>query len=160
MKLLSYKIAENQTHQIGVLQDEMICNLNVFFGDISLIELIQIEDYQSQIESFINSQDTVKHDLKDIVFLPPIPKPNSFRDAYAFKEHVETCRANRGADMIPEFSEFPVFYFSNHNAMYGHEENIELTKRIDQETDKLQSTNPKTPEKAPAKEKKGLKKIH
>ena len=126
MKLLSYKIAENQIHQIGVLQDEIIYNLNIFFGDISLIELIQIKDYQNQIESFINSQDTVKHDLKDIVFLPPIPKPNSFRDAYAFKEHVETCRANRGADMIPEFSEFPVFYFSNHNAMYAHEENIEL----------------------------------
>ena len=44
MKLLSYKIAENQIHQIGVLQDEIICNLNVFFGDISLIELIQIKD--------------------------------------------------------------------------------------------------------------------
>ena len=126
MKLLSYKIAENQTHQIGVLQDEIIYNLNVFFGDISLIELIQIEGYQSQIKSFINSQDIIKHELKDIMFLPPIPKPNSFRDAYAFKEHVETCRANRGVDMIPEFNKFPVFYFSNHNAMYANEENIEL----------------------------------
>ena len=49
MKLLSYKIAENQTHQIGVLQEEIIYNLNILFGDISLIELIQIKDYQSQI---------------------------------------------------------------------------------------------------------------
>ena len=28
--------------------------------------------------------------------------------------------------MIPEFDEFPVFYFSNHNAMFGDRQEIEL----------------------------------
>ena len=28
--------------------------------------------------------------------------------------------------MISEFERFPVFYFSNHNSMYAHNENIEL----------------------------------
>ena len=28
--------------------------------------------------------------------------------------------------MLPEFDQFPVFYFSNHNNMYGHNQVIEL----------------------------------
>ena len=119
MKLLSYKIAENQTHQIGVLQDDYIYNLNSFFGDISLIELFQIEEYQNKVENYIASQNIVKHSIKNIVLLPPLPQPNSFRDAYAFRQHVETCRKNRGAQMISEFDQFPVFYFSNHNSTFS-----------------------------------------
>lgn len=53
----------------------------------------------------------------------PIPdKINSFRDFYAFEQHVKTARANRGRDMIPQWYEMPVFYFSNHNAIYRHED--------------------------------------
>ena len=37
----------------------------------------------------------------------------SFRDFYAFEEHVETCRSKRGLGMIPQWYEQPVFYFSN-----------------------------------------------
>ena len=41
------------------------------------------------------------------------------RDGYAFRQHVATARKNRGLDMIPEFDEFPVFYFTNHQAVTG-----------------------------------------
>lgn len=51
--------------------------------------------------------------------LSPVPHPPSCRDAYAFRRHVETARRNRGAGMIPEFDQFPVFYFTNHNAIFG-----------------------------------------
>ena len=126
MKLLSYKIAENQTHQIGVFQDDYIYNLNSFFGNISLVELFQIKDYQAKVKNYIALQKAVKHSIKNVVLLPPVPRPNSFRDAYAFRQHVETCRKNRGADMLHEFDQFPVFYFSNHNAMYGDGQDIEI----------------------------------
>jgi fumarylacetoacetate (FAA) hydrolase len=49
----------------------------------------------------------------------PIPRPPSMRDGYAFRQHVETARRNRGLDMIPEFDLFPVFYFTNHQAVVG-----------------------------------------
>lgn len=51
--------------------------------------------------------------------LSPVPYPASCRDAYAFRQHVATARANRGVDMIPEFDQFPVFYFTNHRSTYG-----------------------------------------
>jgi len=51
--------------------------------------------------------------------LAPIPRPPSMRDGYAFRQHVLTARRNRGLDMIPEFDMFPVFYFTNHQAVVG-----------------------------------------
>ncbi len=51
--------------------------------------------------------------------LAPVPHPPSCRDAYAFRQHVATARRNRGVEMIPEFDQFPVFYFTNHNAVFG-----------------------------------------
>lgn len=55
----------------------------------------------------------------DVSLLSPIPRPPSMRDGYAFRQHVETARRNRGLDMIPEFDQFPVFYFTNHQAVVG-----------------------------------------
>jgi fumarylacetoacetate (FAA) hydrolase len=55
----------------------------------------------------------------DVTLLAPIPRPPSMRDGYAFRQHVETARRNRGLEMIPEFDQFPVFYFTNHQAVIG-----------------------------------------
>lgn len=51
--------------------------------------------------------------------LSPIPRPTSMRDGYAFRQHVETARRNRGVPMIQEFDQFPIFYFTNHLAVTG-----------------------------------------
>ena len=126
MKLVTYKIKNIKTHQIGVVKDDIVFNLNHLFGDIGLVDLIQLENYQSRINGVIHDKNIIKHKLNNITLLPPIPKPNSFRDAYAFRQHVETCRKNRGAEMIKEFDEFPVFYFSNHNSMFADQDDIEL----------------------------------
>ena len=126
MKLVTYKIKNIKTHQIGVIKNDIIFNLNNLFGNIGLVDLIQLENYQSRINTVICEKNIIKHKLSNITLLPPIPKPNSFRDAYAFRQHVETCRRNRGAEMIKEFDEFPVFYFSNHNSMFSDKDDIEL----------------------------------
>ncbi len=55
----------------------------------------------------------------DVTLGAPIPRPPSMRDGYAFRQHVETARKNRGLEMIPEFDQFPVFYFTNHQAVIG-----------------------------------------
>lgn len=61
----------------------------------------------------------VKVPLAQATLLSPIPRPPSMRDGYAFRQHVETARRNRGLEMIPEFDQFPVFYFTNHQAVVG-----------------------------------------
>lgn len=53
------------------------------------------------------------------VLCSPVPNPPSCRDGYAFRQHVETMRRNRGMEMAPEFDQFPIFYYTNHNAIIG-----------------------------------------
>jgi fumarylacetoacetate (FAA) hydrolase len=51
--------------------------------------------------------------------LAPVPHPASCRDGYAFRQHVAAARRNRKLDMIPEFDQYPIFYFTNHNSIQG-----------------------------------------
>jgi fumarylacetoacetate (FAA) hydrolase len=57
--------------------------------------------------------------LKEIEIIAPVPHPQSLRDGYAFRQHVETARKNRGLEMTPVFDAFPVFYFGNHHTVFG-----------------------------------------
>ena len=70
----------------------------------------------------------------EIDFDAPIPLPASVRDFYAFEAHVKAARAGRGLDMIPEWYEFPAFYFSNHNAVIGPDD-VVLRPRASRELD-------------------------
>lgn len=51
--------------------------------------------------------------------LAPVPFPSSCRDGYAFRQHVASARRNRKLEMIPEFDQYPIFYFTNHHSIQG-----------------------------------------
>ena len=51
----------------------------------------------------------------------PLPPVASVRDFYAFEQHVATCRRHRGLEMVRQWYEVPVFYFSNPAGVVGHE---------------------------------------
>lgn len=53
----------------------------------------------------------------ELVFAPPLRRPGTFRDFYAFEQHVGNARKLRGMDINPEWYQFPVFYFSNPNTI-------------------------------------------
>ena len=75
-------------------------------------------------------------DARAATYLAPIPRPPSVRDAYSFQQHVETARKNRGLEMTPDFFRFPVYYFSNHQAVVGPGElavRPKLLERLDYE---------------------------
>ena len=59
-----------------------------------------------------------------VKLLSPVPTPQSFRDFYAFEQHVRSARKLRGLDMHPDWFKIPIFYFSNPVALYGHKAEI------------------------------------
>ncbi|MHB8626923.1 MAG: fumarylacetoacetate hydrolase family protein [Aggregatilineales bacterium] len=61
--------------------------------------------------------------LANVTLLPPV-QPPTFRDFYAFEAHVKNARKRRGLDMIPQWYEAPVFYYSNPGVLYGHDANV------------------------------------
>lgn len=73
--------------------------------------------YEKQIAS--GSMNATSVAYEDVELMAPVPLPTSARDAYAFRQHVASARKNRGVDMIPEFDQFPIWYFTNHNSFTG-----------------------------------------
>ena len=123
MKLVSYK-TEDREH-LGVFFNGHIHNLN------SLNHVIpdNMNEFLWGGDALMEAAHRVHQDLKsgsviakeEVFFelLAPVPKPTSCRDGYAFRQHVAAARRNRKVDMIPEFDEYPIFYFTNHNAVQG-----------------------------------------
>jgi fumarylacetoacetate (FAA) hydrolase len=62
--------------------------------------------------------------LTAVTLYPPLPRPMSLRDFYAFEGHVRAANAQRGRPVPAEWYAAPVFYFSNPNAIYGPGETI------------------------------------
>ena len=61
--------------------------------------------------------------MDEVQFHSPI-HPATLRDFYAFETHVKTANRNRGQEVPENWYKFPVFYFSNPNNNYGHEDVI------------------------------------
>jgi len=87
----------------------------------SLLNVLEGEDPLNLI-SEVNEAVGIR--LDDVRLSPPLPRPMSLRDFYAFERHVVTAHKNRGKQVAPEWYQFPVFYFSNPNAIFGPNETI------------------------------------
>jgi fumarylacetoacetate (FAA) hydrolase len=68
-------------------------------------------------EGKISSRKAISYE--SVTLLAPVPFPASCRDGYAFRQHVAAARRNRKAEMIPEFDQYPIFYFTNHHSIQG-----------------------------------------
>ena len=119
MKLISFK--QNGKINLGALENGMIYELHAL--DTQIADNMQdfLEGGASQL---LRAKTVVQNKIPtisqaDVDLISPVPNPPSVRDAYAFRQHVATARRNRGLEMISEFDEIPIFYFTNHHAVFG-----------------------------------------
>jgi fumarylacetoacetate (FAA) hydrolase len=59
------------------------------------------------------------HRLGEVTLLAPVPEPPSFRDFFAFEEHVGTGWRLRGGEIPEAWYEAPTFYFGNPASIHG-----------------------------------------
>jgi fumarylacetoacetate (FAA) hydrolase len=78
------------------------------------------------------AREHAEYGLDEVDLRPPVLRPPSVRDFYAFEEHVKTARALRGLDVPDEWYRIPVFYFSNPNAIYGPEDEVPYPEGTDE----------------------------
>jgi 2-keto-4-pentenoate hydratase/2-oxohepta-3-ene-1,7-dioic acid hydratase in catechol pathway len=62
--------------------------------------------------------------LPEVTLYPPLPRPMTIRDFYAFEQHVKAAYGNRGRAVPPEWYEAPAFYYMNPNAVFGPDEAV------------------------------------
>lgn len=135
MKFVTF--LENQQEKVGLVLQDAIYDLTKINSNLpaTLISILADDDSSllicQQIYHEINRGEYKNALVENPHLLAPIPHPSSFRDAYAFRQHVETSRLNRGLEMIPEFDQFPVFYFSNHQAIQGPGKIYAMEKHFD-----------------------------
>jgi 2-keto-4-pentenoate hydratase/2-oxohepta-3-ene-1,7-dioic acid hydratase in catechol pathway len=88
--------------------------------------LVHLSDWQNAVSEVDDQilRMTEKVQVDEVKFAPPVLQPNSFRDFYAFEEHVRVARSRRGLEVVPEWYEIPVFYFSNHRSFITHGDSL------------------------------------
>ncbi|MDX5474712.1 MAG: fumarylacetoacetate hydrolase family protein [Bacillaceae bacterium] len=129
MKLLSFKKQDGSV-TAGWLNGELVVDMHESSnGKLpnNLLNYIQnYDEYNHEVDRLLSAPSQLSlYPLKDIELLAPIQRPVSIRDFYAFEEHVKTARGRRGLDVVAEWYEIPVFYFTNHLAVKGPNESIE-----------------------------------
>jgi len=126
MKLVSYLKEERE--QLGVLVNGIIYDMEVLHPDLPNSMSMFLNYWEesfpvAQAGELMLKEGTRSSNrgipLKDVQLLAPVPLPTSCRDGYAFRQHVAAARRNRKADMIPEYDQYPIFYFTNHHSITG-----------------------------------------
>ncbi|MES2701101.1 MAG: fumarylacetoacetate hydrolase family protein [Bacteroidota bacterium] len=122
MKLVTY--AKDSGEQLAFYIDGKLydTNSNNKQAPGTMAELLNDWDagmgHLKQAEQAI-SEDATGVSYSGTTILAPVTRPTSCRDGYAFRQHVAAARRNRKVDMIAEFDHYPIFYFTNHNAVQG-----------------------------------------
>lgn len=128
MKLVTYQKGKEQ--RVGIFYNDFIFDLQNSAKQLKIKLPSTMKEFLEGGKSNMSlakkvfkeiKSDKIKPTIKrnKVKLLSPVPNPTSMRDGYAFRQHVETARRNRGVPMIPEFDQYPVFYFTNHNAVFG-----------------------------------------
>ena len=126
MKLVTY--LKNENEQLALLINGKLYDTDTLHPDLP-ISMSMFLNYWEDVfplaqaaerrikEGLMENKRTT--DLEEADIIAPVPHPTSCRDGYAFRQHVAAARRNRKVDMIPEFDQYPIFYFTNHNSIQG-----------------------------------------
>ncbi|MEO6682649.1 MAG: fumarylacetoacetate hydrolase family protein [Ginsengibacter sp.] len=125
MKLVSY--LKDDHPQLAFLVDGLLYDTDAMHPDLpgTMTMFLNFWDDFFPVAQAVNksllegNKKSKGNPFEESEILAPVPHPTSCRDAYAFRQHVASARKNRGAEMIPEFDQFPIFYFTNHNSVAG-----------------------------------------
>lgn len=129
MKLVSYRQSEQAAWRAGVLKDGKVKDIALVCPGAPSTMLGLLEEWESWLPVLREAHENEGGwDLEPVELGSPLPRPTSFRDFYAFEAHVKTARAKRGLPMVPEWYDFPVFYFSNAAAFTGPNATIRRPK--------------------------------
>lgn len=126
MKLVSY--LDEGHDRVAVLVDGLLYDTEVLHPDLPQNMSMFLNYWNDAYPMALGGEMMVREGkiskskgipCDSMAILAPVPFPSSCRDGYAFRQHVEAARRNRKVPMIPEFDQYPIFYFTNHHSIQG-----------------------------------------
>lgn len=131
-----YAVGETPLPRMGLIAGENIIEIGIRAGD-TLARWLQagapdMDAFPALIAqaengaSYVTLNGQMRRVLRrrDCRLRAPLNPPASIRDFYAFEQHVKTANENRNRTVPPEWYEVPVFYFSNHRAIFGADDAV------------------------------------
>ncbi len=126
MKLVSY--LKDGHDQLAILENDLLYDADLLHPELPSSMNMFLNYWEDNYPIALAMCDAIKSGrigiekgvpFADAQLLAPIPFPTSCRDGYAFRQHVAAARRNRSVPMIPEFDQYPIFYFTNHHSIQG-----------------------------------------
>jgi fumarylacetoacetate (FAA) hydrolase len=127
MRLVTY-LKNGEEQQLAMLYDGKLYDMDALHSDLPMSMAMFLNYWEDVFPIAQAAEQRLKDggynrifpvDMSAVPIMAPVPHPTSCRDGYAFRQHVAAARRNRGVPMIPEFDQYPIFYFTNHNSIQG-----------------------------------------
>lgn len=124
MKLVTF-LNKNQESRIGWLVGESVVDMRLASEKLPTDMLTFIDNHEIYFE-IIKSLDEVEphYSLAEVKLLAPLPNPRSFRDHIGFEMHMQNASRSFGHAIGQAWYDMPIFYFTNHQAIYGPDDEI------------------------------------
>ncbi len=133
MKLVTFKNTKNRT-RIGWLKGDGVVDMKLADNRLPTKMLSFIDRHEKYFKIIKENQleDLAPHySMSEVQLLPPLPNPPSVRDFIGFEQHMLNASKAFGHTISEVYYDIPVFYFTNHHAIYGPNDEI---KRPNAET--------------------------
>ena len=133
MKLVTFQKIDGSIH-IGWLNENGVVAMQKADKRLPNDMLAFIDDHETYFKIIREENlETISphYQLSEVKLLAPLTNPRSFRDYVAFEEHMLNASKSFGHTVSPEWYNIPIFYFTNHQAIYGPNDEI---KRPEKET--------------------------
>ncbi len=129
MKLVTFLKPQGQSRTGWVLGDQIV-DMQLAHADLPTDMLTFIDNHEEYF-SIIRGLGEVKphYALSAVKLLAPLPNPRSFRDYIGFEMHMLNASKSFGHTIGQAWYEMPIFYFTNHQAIYGPEDEILRPKK-------------------------------
>lgn len=127
MKLVTFKTADSPP-RAGWLTPTGVVDMHALSDGVLPADMLTFIDYyeryaeQIRANNWLDAEPT--YALDDVTLVAPLPNPRSFRDYIGFEQHLKNASAKFGHQIAPEWYEMPIFYFTNHQAIYGPGDDI------------------------------------
>jgi 2-keto-4-pentenoate hydratase/2-oxohepta-3-ene-1,7-dioic acid hydratase in catechol pathway len=127
MKLVTFKNKKGQTRIGWLTADGDVVDMKLTDKRLPTDMLTFIDKHERYFKiikdnNLENTPPQYKRD--EVVLLAPLPNPRSFRDFIGFEQHMLNATKSFGHNVGEIWYQLPIFYFTNHQAIYGSNEDV------------------------------------
>jgi 2-keto-4-pentenoate hydratase/2-oxohepta-3-ene-1,7-dioic acid hydratase in catechol pathway len=130
MKLVTFKTKE-ETINTGWLKDEGVVAMQKADKRLPNDMLAFIDNHETYFKIIKENrlEELIPHyHLTEVRLMAPLTNPRSIRDYLSFEQHMLNASKTFGHSIGEAYYDIPVFYFTNHNAVFGPDDEIKRPK--------------------------------